>query len=233
MAGLDECRYASWSRKCQCVTSSKWKKLLIVSQILAAFPAGWLSDAIGRRYTIMIGLVILLGAAAMQAASHNVATFILSRFFVGVGMDIACVPAPVLITELAYPAHRGTVTSLFQTCFFVGAIASSWSTFGTFHMTNSTWSWRIPSALQAFFPCLQLIGLYFVPESPRWLIAKGRDEEARQFFTKYYAGGNTDHPIIECEYREIATRIQSELESSEQGWSAVSIPVLLRYYIPY
>jgi MFS family permease len=170
----------------------------------------------------MIGLVILIAAAAMQAASHNIATFILARFFVGFGMDVASVPAPVLITEIAYPTHRGLATSLFQTCFFIGAIASSWITFGTFNMTDSTWSWRIPSALQAFFPVLQLIGIFFVPESPRWLIAKGRNEEARNFIVKYFAGGDENNPIVEAEYQEISVRIQSEQDAAGLGWSAVS-----------
>jgi MFS family permease len=65
----------------------------------------------------MIGTAVFMAAAAMQAASHNVATFIVARFFVGVGIELACVPAPVLITEIAYPTHRGKLTSLYQTTF--------------------------------------------------------------------------------------------------------------------
>ncbi|KAJ6016792.1 hypothetical protein N7451_000171 [Penicillium sp. IBT 35674x] len=189
--------------------------------IVMAIPAGWLSDAIGRRYTMMFGIVVLVAAAAMQAASHNIATFIVARFFVGTGIELSCVPAPVLITEIAYPAHRGKATSLFQTCFFLGAIASSWCTFGTFNMTNSTWSWRIPSALQAFFPIVQFIGLWFVPESPRWLIGKGRHEEARAFLLKYYAGGDESNPIVEHEYREISSRIEAEQAAAGMGWSSL------------
>ncbi|KAL2857314.1 general substrate transporter [Aspergillus pseudoustus] len=195
--------------------------VLPLGVIVAAVPAGLLSDKIGRRFTIMVGIIILVGSAAMQAASHNVATFILARFFVGVGMDIACVPAPVLISEIAHPAYRGIATSLFQTTFFLGAIASSWCTFGTFNMTGSTWSWRIPSALQAFFPILQFVGLFFVPESPRWLIANGRGEEARSFLVKYFAGGNADDPIVEHEYGQICARITAEHNAASLSWSAL------------
>ena len=175
----------------------------------------------------MVGTVIFMAAAAMQAASHNVATFIVSRFFVGVGIDFACVPAPVLISEIAYPTHRGKLTSLFQTTFFLGSIASSWATFGTFHMTNSTWSWRIPSALQAFFPVLQFVGLWFVPESPRWLIAKGKHEEARRFILRYYAGGDENNPIVEREFQEISARISAEEAADGMGWSSVSRQLFL------
>lgn len=184
-----------------------------------------MSDAIGRRYTMMVGIVLLVAAAAMQAASHNIATFIVARFFVGAGIELSCVPAPVLITEIAYPTHRGKATSLFQTCFFLGAIASSWCTFGTFNMTNSTWSWRIPSALQAFFPVVQFMGLWFVPESPRWLIGKGRHEEARAFLLKYYAGGDESNPIVDHEYRQISSHIEAEQAAAGMGWSSVRTPI--------
>ncbi|KAJ5667422.1 hypothetical protein N7507_003286 [Penicillium longicatenatum] len=179
--------------------------VLPLGVIVVAIPAGWMSDAIGRRYTMMIGIVILVAAAAMQAASHNIATFIVARFFIGAGIELSSVPAPVLITEIAYPSHRGKAKSLFQTCFFLGAIASSWCTF----------------ALQAFFPVLQFIGLWFVPESPRWLVGKGRHEEAHAFLVKYYAGGDESNPIVEYEYREISSHIETEQAAAGMGWSSL------------
>lgn len=160
----------------------------------------------------------------MQGASQNIATFILSRLFVGAGVAMSSVPAPVLISEIAYPTHRGKVTSLYQTCYYVGAIASSWTTFGTFHMKDSTWSWRIPSILQAFFPSIQFIGLFFVPESPRWMIAKGRLDEARAFLTDYHVGGDQSHPLVDYEMQEITHHIQIEREVAGMGWFSVRSP---------
>ena len=62
-------------------------------------------------------------------------------------------------------------------------------TFGTFFINNS-WSWRIPSALQALPSVLQVFLIWFVPESPRWLLSKGRDDEARKVLGYYHANGN-------------------------------------------
>ena len=56
---------------------------------------------------------------------------------------------------------------------FLGSIIAAWTTFGTFHIPNS-WSWRIPSALQGLPSVLQVFMIWFVPESPRWLMSKGR-----------------------------------------------------------
>jgi len=71
---------------------------------------------------------------------------------------------------------------------FVGCSAA-WTTFGTFQI-ESTWSWRIPSALQALSSIVQVFLIYFCPESPRWLYSKGKDDEALQTLAYYHADGN-------------------------------------------
>lgn len=170
-----------------------------------------------------MGAFIMIGAAIMQGASQNIATFTLSRFFIGLGMEFSIMPSPVLITELAYPTHRGKITSFYNCLFYVGAIGSSWTVFGTSYMQSSTWSWRIPSLLQVIIPTLQLTLIWLVPESPRWLISKGRDNEARAIFIKYHAGGDSDAPLVEYQMQEIAGAIQRDAEASKMRWSSVII----------
>ena len=135
-------------------------------KVLGLFPASWISDRYGRRVPLFIGLAILVIGAAIQAASQNLAMFIFCRGFIGAGTVFIALPSPILVTELAYPTHRGKVTALFNTFYYFGAIFAAWCTYGTFKL-QSTWAWRIPSALQAGIPALQLLGIYFLPESPR------------------------------------------------------------------
>ncbi|KAL1895701.1 hypothetical protein Sste5346_005173 [Sporothrix stenoceras] len=194
--------------------------VLSLGVLLAAFPAGIICDKYGRRASIIGGTLVLLVATALQASSHNVAQFIVSRFLVGVGIEFTCMPAPVLVTELAYPTHRGKVTALYNVFFYVGAIASSWITFGTFPL-NTTWGWRIPSILQAVFTIFQLAFIWFVPESPRWLISQGRTDEARAFFVRYHAGGNESDVLVDFEMSEVTQYLQSEIESSKMKWSSL------------
>lgn len=92
--------------------------------------------------------------------------FIVARAIIGAATVFLALPCPILVTELAYPLHRGKITALYNTFFYFGAIAAAWTTYGTFKI-QSTWSWRIPSALQAAIPFLQLLAVYWVPESPR------------------------------------------------------------------
>ncbi|KAH8891228.1 general substrate transporter [Thozetella sp. PMI_491] len=192
-----------------------------LGKILAALPSGWAADRFGRKYTLSGGIVVLMLGAGLQAGAQNLTTFIIARFILGFGSEFGSVPAPVLITELAYPSHRGKISSLYQCVFYVGAIGASWSTFGSFQMKDSTWSWRIPSLLQGFFPLCQIFLIWFVPESPRWLVGKGRVDEARAIIRRWHAGGDDSAPIVDFEMREMITHLETEAEAANIGWASL------------
>ncbi|KAG4292414.1 hypothetical protein FPRO06_13667 [Fusarium proliferatum] len=137
-----------------------------VCKILGLVPASTISDKFGRKVPIYIGLVSLVIGPAIQAASINLPMFIVSRGLIGFATVFPQVACPILVSELSYPTHRGKVTALYNTFFYFGAIAAAWITYGTFKM-QSTWAWRCPSELQAAIPFLQLLFIYWVPESPR------------------------------------------------------------------
>ena len=120
---------------------------------------------------------------------------------VGFGVAIAGLAAPMLVTELAFPTHRATLTSLYNTSWLLGSIVAAWCTYGTFRI-SSTWSWRIPSLLQALPSFIQLACLWLIPESPRWLIDRGKSERARATITKYHCQDDPDDPLLEFEMLE-------------------------------
>jgi MFS family permease len=88
-----------------------------IGKIIGIFPATWLTDKYGRKSSMWIGFVFLLIGAAIQGGSVHIAMFILSRCFLGFATAFLAQPAPILVTELAYPTHRGKVTALYQTFF--------------------------------------------------------------------------------------------------------------------
>lgn len=137
-----------------------------VCKILGLVPATLISDKWGRKMPIYLGLVALVFGPAIQAASMNLPMFIVSRGLIGFATVFPQVACPILVSELSYPTHRGKMTALYNTFFYFGAIGAAWITYGTFKI-QSTWSWRIPSALQAAIPFCQLLFIYWVPESPR------------------------------------------------------------------
>jgi MFS family permease len=89
----------------------------------------------------------MLAGTAIQTAAKDVGMFIGARFLIGFGLSFACIAAPVLITELAFPTHRAPITSLYNSTWYLGSIVAAWTTYGTFQRQND-WSWRIPSLVQ-------------------------------------------------------------------------------------
>ncbi|KAJ5593839.1 uncharacterized protein N7459_000047 [Penicillium hispanicum] len=183
---------------------------------------GILSDRIGRRLTLLSGAIVIVIASAIQAASVKYGMFVFARVLVGVGSMLVVQPSPMLITELAYPTHRGKYTSAFWTIYYLGAILASWASYGTQkHLSQSDWSWRVPSIIQAGFPVIQILFWYFVPESPRWLIAQGKTREAEALLARFHTAGDTSHPLIQFEMAEISRTIEIEIQAAETKWSTL------------
>ncbi|CAE6472985.1 unnamed protein product [Rhizoctonia solani] len=199
--------------------------------VLVALPmAPYVSDKFGRKKSLITGALIMLGGVALQAASTNIWHFVGSRGMIGLGLGFATNAAPLLITELAYPTQRGPITAMYNSSWYFGSIIAAWVCFGTFRMSGTTWSWRyeltpkiyyeindardtrIPSLLQGVPSLIQVGLLWFVPESPRWLLSQNRDAEAIEILGKYHANGNTSDPLVVLEYQEIREALILEKE---------------------
>ncbi|TXT06102.1 hypothetical protein VHUM_03575 [Vanrija humicola] len=171
--------------------------------------APYVSDRWGRRMGIFVGCCIMLAATAIQTAAQNVDMFIAARGLIGFGLSFATIASPILITELAFPTHRAPFTALYNTQWYLGSIVAAWTTYGTFRMA-SNWGWRIPSLLQGLPSIIQFFLIWSIPESPRWLIAHGRKDDAVAFKTKYHCNGDSSDPLIAFEVDEIEETIRQE-----------------------
>ncbi|CEL04900.1 Putative Lactose permease [Aspergillus calidoustus] len=182
--------------------------------IFGVFLISPMADTYGRRVGLATGAALCCLGAALQGGAINMPMFIISRIIIGAGsVVVAGVGAPY-ITEVAHPAQRSTATALFLTFYSVGSIVAGWSTFGTFRI-DGTASWRIPSSLQAAPSVIQLVFVWFVPESPRWLVSQGRNDEALAILVKYHGEGNNSDPVVQFEYEEIQSALNSEKNISQ------------------
>ncbi|KAF2744761.1 hexose transporter-like protein [Sporormia fimetaria CBS 119925] len=176
-----------------------------------------LSDTFGRRWSIFIGSWIMVAGSILQAFSTSAAMYVVARFMLGFGIPFCIIAGSSLMGELAYPKERPIMTSLFNALYFVGSLVAAGITFGTQSIKND-WAWRTPSLLQAGPSMFQIVFIFMIPESPRWLISKDRSHEAYQILVKYHAEGDPHSAFIRAEMAQIQGTIQLEMEYSRRSW---------------
>ncbi|KAI1389668.1 general substrate transporter [Hypoxylon trugodes] len=176
-----------------------------------------LNDNLGRRICVLFGSIVMIVGSLIQGFAVNGPMYIVARLIIGFGLPYAIVAGSSLIGELAYPRERAILTSLFNAAYFIGAIVASAVTYGT-QLIPSDWSWRVPSLLQMSPSLLQVALVFFLPESPRFLISKERYEEAFKVLVTYHAEGDENSEFAKAEMAEIKTTIAIELEHSKRSW---------------
>jgi sugar porter (SP) family MFS transporter len=176
-----------------------------------------INDRFGRRWSIFGGSLVMVIGALVQGFAQHVGMYIVARMILGFGIPTCIVSGSSLIGELAYPKERPIMTSLFNVAYFVGQIVAAAICFGTNNI-QSDWAWRIPSLLQICPSLLQIIFVFFLPESPRWLITKDRAQEAQDILAKYHGEGDRGLEFVQAEFVQMQTTIQLELETSKKSW---------------
>ncbi|KAL1845006.1 hypothetical protein VTK73DRAFT_1348 [Phialemonium thermophilum] len=187
--------------------------------VVAFFANRW-----GRKRGLLVGYFFLLLGALLQAFTPDAAGFIVARFFLGQPSSWWSGLAPLLITELSYPTHRGITTAFYNCGWYVGSLLAAWITYGTRDHGDS-WAWRIPSLLQVGIPLVALPAALLVPESPRYLVSQGRRAEAARILSRFHAGGGgaggeeAESPLVRFELEEIETTIREERDiASSTSW---------------
>lgn len=162
-----------------------------------------LSDIIGRRGVNFLGNAIVIVAAILQGCAINLGMFMAGRFLLGFGS--ALMSSAQYMGEVA-PAHlRGRLVGIFGACFQVGSLVMNGALIGFTNVDND-WCWRVPLLLEALFPFIVCCTIYFItPESPRYLLLRGKRDEARRVIARYQTteGDNLDHPLVHAVTQQI------------------------------
>jgi MFS family permease len=170
-----------------------------------------------RRLGIIVGCSIACIGVLLQSLGFNAPMFLVGRLIIGFGTQLASGSAPLLITELVHPQHRPTYATAYNTMWYVGSTIAALVTYGTFQIPTA-WSWRIPSIVQCLPSVLQLIFVWTVPESPRWLISKGREDKALETLAYAHAEGDVEDEFVRVEFEEIRNTIQLENQFKQNSW---------------
>lgn len=222
----------SFERNLGADISSSFKGIIIAGISLGGvfffFPAAWMADRCGRKWTAALGAAVMLAASIVQAFTSGPVAFLVTRIFLGIGLSFVQTSCAPLVNELATPSSRPIVGSGYNGSYYLGAVTSAWTTFATLaSLRDSDWAWRIPCIVQAVFPLTLLIGVVFVvPESPRYLLAKGKTAAGYRLLCHLHGRGSPT-PTVETEYHEICdslARGQSDftyldfLQTSANRW---------------
>lgn len=177
--------------------------------------AAVLSDRYGRRKGMFAGAVVIILGMVVCVSGKTVGQLVAGRFILGFGIAIMTVAAPAYSMEIAPPQWRGRCTGFYNTGWFGGSIPAAAITFGTNFMSNDL-AWQIPLIFQAFACVIVMGGVFFIPESPRFLMANGRTDEARDFLIKYHGVGDPNSKLVMLEMHEMEDSIR--LDGIDKRW---------------
>ncbi len=200
--------------------------------VVGALLGGWPADRFGRKATLLwIGILYLVGAVGSGLAP-NVTVFIIARVIGGLGIGISTVVAPMYISEIAPPKHRGLLAGMFQFNIVFGILIAYVSNALLAGIGDNAWRWMLGVAA---FPSLIYAALCFgLPESPRWLLSRKGDRESALAVLQRIEpeASNTQ---IAAEADEIAAAAASEQKSSSgHFWTKrLRKPILLAILIAF
>ncbi|KAG0521011.1 hypothetical protein BDA96_08G124300 [Sorghum bicolor] len=179
-----------------------------IYSLVGALLAGWTSDRLGRRLTIVLANAFFLVGPLAMALARGYALLMVGRFVAGVGVGYALVIAPVYAAEIAPPSSRGLLTSLPEIFINTGVMLSYVSNLA-FSGLPVHLSWRVMFAAGVVPTVFLAAGVLTMPESPRWLAMKGRVAEAKAVLDR-----TSDTPA-EAEQRLL--EIQDVVTNSSSG----------------
>ncbi len=201
------------------VTSS-----LLVGAALGALVTGRLADRIGRRRTLVALAVVFFLGAVGSVVAPSVGVMLPMRFVLGAAVGGASVTVPVYLAELAPTERRGAITGRNEIAIVIGQLAA----FVINAVIGTVWSdhpgvWRYMLAVQAVPAVALFAGMLRMPESPRWLLARGREEAALAVLREV-----RDPERAAAELGEVRALVEAERESRRGGWADLRLPWVRR-----
>ncbi|KAK2004522.1 general substrate transporter [Colletotrichum falcatum] len=186
--------------------------------LVGCLVGGWFGDRYGRLKTIAVACVWSIFTAALQSAAQSANWMFCARVLNGIGTGMLNAITPVWSTEIASHTSRGKFVAMEFTLNIFGVVVAYWLQFGTSKYKDpaSSFIWRFPIAFQ-IVPLIILFGLvWFMPESPRWLVKVGREEEARFILGRLRGNESEDMGIADAELQDIINSRNLENETAKQ-----------------
>ena len=163
----------------------------------------------GRKPGLYLGISLTVASAVTQSAWRNRYIWIACRFLMGCASSLFSFNTPMLLSEFALDEHRSLYTGLWNSFNYLGTMTGAWVVFGARNMSND-WAWRIPVIFQIALPLLATPGLLLCPESPRWLVAQHRQDDARIVLSNRRPETESTSSLVTGELHMIETNLCHE-----------------------
>jgi sugar porter (SP) family MFS transporter len=177
--------------------------ILLIGALAGALAAGKIADRVGRRPTVLGTAALFVAGVMIAAFSPSFAVLVGARVIIGLAVGSASMVVPLYIGEVAPPRVRGALVSFNQLAITSGILASYLVDYGL----ASSQNWRLMFGLAAVPAILMFTGMLFQHESPHWLVAQGREDEARKVLLRVRGEGDIDAEIAEV--RDLSERNSS------------------------
>ena len=174
---------------------------------VGAVGSGWLSFKLGRKKSLMIGAILFVAGSLFSAAAPNVEVLILSRVLLGLAVGVASYTAPLYLSEIAPEKIRGSMISMYQLMITIGILGAYLS--DTAFSYSGAWRWMLGVIIIPAI--LLLIGVFFLPDSPRWFAAKRRFHDAERVLLRLRD--------TSAEAKNELEEIRESLKVKQSGWA--------------
>ena len=149
---------------------------LLAGCIVGVIASGKPADVLGRRKTLLAASLLFLISAIGSALSNHLYVFVVFRFIGGIAVGAASMLSPMYISEISPAAKRGSLVSLNQLAIVIGILVAFFSNYILVSVGDNNWRWML--AVMGVPAVFFFVTLLFIPESPRWLVQKGKKKEA-------------------------------------------------------
>ncbi|KAJ1525491.1 hypothetical protein ONE63_010300 [Megalurothrips usitatus] len=211
---------------------TSWHEYIVSGTVLAAWVfslvGGYSVDNAGRRRTILVAAVVFGAGSLGMALAPTKELLLVGRLVVGMGVGLASVSTPVYLAETSAPAVRGQVVTTFQVGVTFGQLAAS-IVCGLLSATAGGWRWML--GLAGVPSAVLLVGALLLPESPRWLVAQGRLEEAvcvLRVLRGAARAGDDDDQVEANVQRELQDMKESDMEHNKADPGGSTVVRVLR-----
>jgi SP family arabinose:H+ symporter-like MFS transporter len=188
---------------------------LLLGCLLGAAGASVIGDRYGRKKSLIFSAILFAVSALGAAAASTVTLFSVARLLGGLAIGLASVLTPVYIAEISPSKNRGTLVSLNQLAIVIGILVAYLVSWGLARMGEDSWRWML--AVAAIPSVAFLFGLLAIPESPRWLLGKGRHSEGKRILTRIFG---------EKAAEEQVQAVERAAAGEEGSWREVFSPLM-------